>query len=312
VTDLSVLYEHPRWFEPLFAALERQGVATRRIAVEGHVFDPAERTVPSPVVFNRLAMSSVARADEHAIFYTQALLAHWEAAGARVVNGAHALALDASKARQLSLLAALGLATPRTRVIHRRRDALEAARDLRFPLLVKANIGGAGGGIARYDTVEELAEAAATGATPTGVDGVALVQEYRPVRDGRIIRCETLEGRFLYALEVLNAGASFDLCPADACAVDRTAGGAPAVTMRAFQPPPHAVAAVESIARAAGLDVGGVEYFVDDEDGTMRFYDVNALSNFVADPLAVLGYDPHDQLAAFLARLVRDAQRKVA
>jgi D-alanine-D-alanine ligase-like ATP-grasp enzyme len=274
--DLAVLYEHPRWFEPLFAALERQGLAARRIGIEGHRFDPAAPTAPAPVVFNRLAMSSVARADEHAIFYTQALLAHWEAAGARVVNGARALALDASKARQLSLLSALGLAAPRTVVIHRRQDAPEAARALRFPVLVKANIGGAGGGIVRYDTPDALAHAAAAGTTSTGVDGVALVQEMRPVRDGRILRCETLEGRFLYALEVLNAGASFDLCPADVCAVDREAGGAPAVTMRAFQPPPHVIAAVEAIAQAAALDVGGVEYFVDDEDGTERFYDINA------------------------------------
>ena len=36
--------------------------------------------------------------------------------------------------------------------------------------------------------------------------------------------------------------------------------------------------------RARGqLDVGGIEYLVDDRDGEHYFYDINALSNFVAD-----------------------------
>ncbi len=35
---------------------------------------------------------------------------------------------------------------------------------------------------------------------------------------------------------------------------------------------------------------------IDDRDGTPRFYDINALSNFVAKPLEVLGWDPHERL----------------
>ena len=303
MADLAVFYEHPKWFEPLFAALDRRGIDTVRIGVEGHVFDPADRSIPAPVVFNRLSMSSVSRHDEHAIFYSQALLAHWQAAGATVVNGAATLAVDASKARQLSLIQGLGLATPATRVVHRRADIPRASQGLRFPLMVKANIGGAGGGMARYDTPEALRMWVEDGTTPVGVDGVALVQEYVPARDGRVIRCETLEGRFLYALEITGAGA-FDLCPADACSAERAAAGGPALAMRAITPPPEVVKAVEAIARAAHLDVGGVEYLIDDRDGAARFYDVNALSNFVADPHAVLGYDPHDNLVDYLARLI--------
>ena len=40
---------------------------------------------------------------------------------------------------------------------------------------------------------------------------------------------------------------------------------------------------------------------IDDRDGRARFYDLNALSNFVANPRQVLGFDPHDNLADFLA-----------
>ena len=310
--ELAVFYEHPLWFEPLFKVLDRRGVGVVRLPIAEHLFDPRDRHAPAPVVFNRLAMSSITRQDEHAIFYSQAAIAHWEGLGARVVNGSAALAYDCSKARQLSVLAQLGLEIPATRVVHRRADVVRAAEGLRYPVMVKANIGGAGAGIARYDTPEDLALWAADGTTPTGVDGVALVQEYVPARDGRVVRCETLEGRFLYALEITGAGSTFDLCPADACSADRAASGAPVVTMAAYRPPPPIVEAVEAVARAAHLDVGGVEYMVDDRDGAARFYDINALSNFVADPIQVLGYDPHEPLVDYLQRLIGETRRKAA
>jgi glutathione synthase/RimK-type ligase-like ATP-grasp enzyme len=78
--------------------------------------------------------------------------------------------------------------------------------------------------------------------------------------------------------------------------------------MSAVSPPPELVEAAERIARAAGLDVGGVEYLVDDRDGTARFYDINALSNFVAKPLDVLGWDPHDRLVDYLEAAIAEAR----
>src|SRR3954467_1151309 len=105
--DLAVLYEHPKWFEPLFAALERHGVAYRAIRLSDHRFDPASRDVPAPVVLSRVAMSSFLRETQHPIFYAESLLAHWAANGARVLNGAETIALHSSKSRQLALIAGL-------------------------------------------------------------------------------------------------------------------------------------------------------------------------------------------------------------
>ena len=234
MTDLAIFYEHPVWFEHLFAALDRRGIGYSRTKLDDYVFDPAADASPAPVVFNRLAMSAAQRHDEHPVFFTQALMAHFEQLGARVVNGSAALAVDASKARQLSLFRSLGLGTPATRIVHRRADLAKAAQGLRFPLMVKANIGGSGAGMARYDSLEDLTLWADDGTTPTGVDGVALVQEYVPARDGRVIRCETLNGRFLYALALDGAGSTFDLCPADVCAADRANAGGPQITISRF------------------------------------------------------------------------------
>jgi hypothetical protein len=116
-----------------------------------------------------------------------------------------------------------------------------------------------------------------------------------PARDGRVIRCETLNGKFLYAIALNGAGSTFDLCPADVCMADK-----PTITIEAYEPPPEIVRAAEAVAKAAHLDVGGIEYMIDDRDGVARFYDINALSNFVANPLQVLGYDPHEKLVDFL------------
>ncbi|OYX37056.1 MAG: alpha-L-glutamate ligase [Sphingomonas sp. 32-62-10] len=207
------------------------------------------------------------------------------------INGA---AVDANKARQLALIAALGLAIPATRVVHRAIDIPSAAAELRFPIVVKANIGGSGAGIMRYETTEDLALAVADKFLPTSIDGVLLVQEYVPARDGRITRIETLDRKFLYALDI-DGGGQFDLCPADACVAD----GKP-IAMTQVDPGPELIDAAERIAAAAGLDVGGIEVMIDDRDGVPRFYDINALSNFVAKPLDVLGWDPHEKLIDYL------------
>jgi glutathione synthase/RimK-type ligase-like ATP-grasp enzyme len=300
--DLAILYEHPAWFEPLFAALDERGVSYRAIRLTDHSFDPADPHIPAPIVLSRVAMSGFLRDPQHGIFYAQSLLAHWRANGARVLNGPEVLAVDCSKARQLSLLAGLGLAVPATRVVHRREEILAVAGGMAFPLLLKANVGGAGAGIVRYDGRAALEEAVAERFLPESVDGVLLVQDYVPAEGGTILRMETLGGRFLYAIEI-DTGGSFDLCPADACVAGKP------VRMVAVEPAPELVEAAERIARAVGLDIGGVEVVIDARDGVPRFYDINALSNFVANPLDVLGWDPHERLVDFLDAAIAEATR---
>jgi glutathione synthase/RimK-type ligase-like ATP-grasp enzyme len=303
--QIAVLYEHPKWFEPLFQALEGRGIAYQAIRLSDHHFDPSATDVPAPVVLSRVAMSGFLRDADHGIFYAEALLAHWAANGARVLNGAEVLAIDSSKARQLSLVSRLGLAIPETRVVHRPQDLLAAAKGMRFPLLVKANIGGSGASIVRYSSAEELAASLTDKTLPESIDKVLLLQDFAPARGGSIIRMETLGGKFLYAIEVESGGDSFDLCPADACVA---APGRAAIRMQAVDPGAELIEAAERIAEAVGMDVGGVEVLIDDRDGTPRFYDINALSNFVANPLDVLGWDPHERLVDYIAAAIAEKE----
>ena len=121
---------------------------------------------------------------------------------------------------QLSLLNSLGLKFPATRVINHPAEALAAARELRFPVVVKPNVGGRGAGIVRYDSPAALENAVEAGDVELGVDSTALVQEYVPARGGHITRVETLAGKFLYAMKVFTVGESFNLCPAEICQVE--------------------------------------------------------------------------------------------
>ncbi|HTV86011.1 MAG TPA: hypothetical protein VME63_11415 [Dyella sp.] len=304
---LAIIYEHPDWFKLLFAALDRRNVAYQPIQFQDHHFDPENAEAPAPLVLSRLAMSSFLRQDEHPIFYAQSLYASWELSGARVINGTQALAIDASKARQMALIQSLGLDIPATRVVHRQADIIAAAKTLRFPVIVKVNIGGSGAGVSFYETLEELTQAVANGSTPKSIDSVLLVQEYVPARGQQVVRMETLNGNFLYAISLNTDGGTFDLCPADVCLIDK-----PRITVREYKPDQDAIRAAEAIARAAKLDIGGIEFMIDDRDGARRFYDINGLSNFVADPLNVLGWDPHEKLVDYLIQAIEKIREKAA
>ena len=174
-------------------------------------------------------------------------------------------------------------------------------------MIVKVNIGGSGAGVSRYDTLDELKQALTDGTTPKGIDSVTLVQEYVPARDRHMVRMETLDGKFLYAISLNTDGGTFDLCPADVCMIDK-----PTVTVHEYKPDKDAIRAAEAIARAARLDIGGIEFMIDDRDGARRFYDINGLSNFVADPLNVLGWDPHEKLVDYLSQIIDATLGKAA
>jgi glutathione synthase/RimK-type ligase-like ATP-grasp enzyme len=306
---LAIYYEHPDWFRPLFAELDQRALPYVKLDATRHSYDPSEDESPYSVVFNRMSPSAYLRGHSQGIFYTLQYLNHLENLGTRVINGQNAFAVEISKARQLSLLKSLNLPYPRARVINTPSLAVAASDNLRFPIVVKANIGGSGAGIVRFDSRDQLIDATKNGTLDLGIDQTALVQEFIPARDGHITRVETLGGRYLYGIKVFNTGDTFNLCPADicqttdgvqltpVCPVDAPKSG---LRVEAFEPPRDVIRAVERIVNTAQIDVGGVEYIIDDRDGSLLYYDINALSNFVSDATRVVGFNPHERLVDFL------------
>lgn len=307
---IAIYYEHPDWFRPLFTELDRWHVPYVRLDAARHRFDAADGPPPYSLVFNRMSPSAYLRGAGNAIFYTLHYLAHLKRHGVRVINGYDAYVTETSKALQLALLQQLGLPHPRARVINNAAEASAAAQGLRFPIVLKPNIGGSGAGIRRFESLDQLERAARGQALDLGIDHTALIQEFIPAADQRIVRVEVLGGRYLYAIRIYTSGESFNLCPADVC---QTVGGAELVRaacpvdapknnlrVEGYTPPPEIVAQVECIVQAAHIDVGGVEYMIDERDGKLHFYDINALSNFVADAPRVVGFDPFARLVDYL------------
>ncbi|MDQ2785628.1 MAG: hypothetical protein M3Y58_11580 [Chloroflexota bacterium] len=303
---IGILYEHPDWFAPLFAALDRRGTRYERIPAHSFRYDPAATSSPYRLVVNRVSPSAYLRGNTSAIFQTQHYLAHLEAIGVPVINGVRPYTLETSKARQLALLAELALPHPRSRVVNAVEEIAPAAMALAFPVIVKPNIGGSGALMRRFDALTDVQDAVGRGELDSifGLDYTAIVQEFHPGLNGSSVRVEVLDGQILYAIRIYNPNLDFNICPADICQVPEgeaaALDGKKPLRIEVVQPPAGVEEAVLRIFATAGTEVGGVEYLESERDGHMYFYDINALSNFVTDAPRLIGFDPFVRFAEYI------------
>jgi len=309
--DLIVLHEHPEWQKPLFAALARRGIRFEAFDVTRAAFgsDEAPR---APLYFNQASPSAYIRGSTRAVPLALAFMRALALAGVRVLNGADVFALELSKSTQAALLHTLGIDCPRS-ITFNDVSALRAReRELQWPALLKPDQGGSG---ARIQVVDSLAQVEAIFAADPNVwlpDNLFLLQEYLPHDPDRgIFRLEFVGGELLYAMRVVTHG-RFNLCPSPVCNPDAGSGScelppterdliaAPPVEFYPFpEVPPDAVDVATRIARAARLDVGGIEY-LDTEDGRRVFYDINANSNLRPSVAAAFGFDPFERVVDYL------------
>jgi glutathione synthase/RimK-type ligase-like ATP-grasp enzyme len=325
MSPIAIYHEHPDWFKPLFEELNKRGIPYVRLNPAAHHFAIEAPAPDYSLFFNRMSPSAYLRKGTQGIFYTLNYLKYLETHHIPTVNGYKAWTYETSKALQLELMQSLGIRYPKSRVVNHPSQLVDAAQGLRFPVVVKANIGGSGAGITKYQTLEDLRAAVAAGEMEFGIDHTALLQEFIPARGGYITRVETLGGQYLYAIKVHLTGDTFNLCPADicqtssgvelvrnACAIEAPKNG---LKVEGYTPPQAVIKAIETIVQQTGIDVGGIEYIVDDRDGEILYYDVNALSNFVADAVNVIGFNPHERLVDYLesrAGLIKTKAQKTA
>jgi glutathione synthase/RimK-type ligase-like ATP-grasp enzyme len=308
--DLIVLFEHPEWQKPLFAALERRGVSFEGFDLTRAAFSNAEHPV-AKLYFNQASPSAYVRGHTRAVPLALAYMRSLEILGARVLNGADVFALELSKSAQATLLRTLGIDTPRSITFNEASALAPYADQIRWPALLKPDQGGSG---ARIHVVESLAHVEGIFAADPSVwlpDNLFLLQEYLSHdTDQGIVRLEFLGGELLYAMRVKTHG-RFNLCPSPVCNPDEgdAACAVPAHDTAAapveFYPfaevPPEAVETARRIVRAARLDVGGIEY-LETDDGRRVFYDINANSNLRPSVAAAFGFDPFERVVDFLLR----------
>jgi hypothetical protein len=313
---IAIYYEQPHWFKPLFQQMDARDFPWLKLDARYHTYDPSSTEREYSLLFNRMSPSAWQRGVGHGIFYTINYLKHLEDKGVRVVNGSRGFTHETSKALQSALLERLGLPYPKARVINHPSQAVSAAEEIGYPVILKPNIGGSGAGIKRFTSAQELRAAVEENSLYFGIDSTALVQECFTARDGIITRVEVLGGKYLYAIQIHITGETFDLCPADickntkgedltriACPVDAPKTG---MTVEVYDAPHEVIRNVERIMQQAGIEVGGVEFVIDQRTGRQLYYDINALSNFVADPERMLGFNPYGRLADFLIAEARE------
>jgi hypothetical protein len=310
--DLVVLFEHPEWQKPLFAALESRGVRFGKYDLKQGAFDPS--ALPEArLYFNQASPSAYVRGNTRAVPFAFALMRSLELGGARVLNGSRAFALELSKSAQAALMHRLGIEHPISLAFNDVEAAL-AQWGEHWPALIKPEQGGSGARMYLIQSADELRRLLRDRPELWFPDNLLLLQEYFPVDPSRgIVRMEFLGGKLLYAMRVISHGA-FNLCPSEVCnpetggpvcAVPESQPAAPVEFLPYAEVPAAAVETGTRLMEAGGLDVGGIEY-LEAMDGRLIFYDVNANSNLRAPIGRSFGFDPFERVVDFLVEQLRD------
>ncbi len=215
-----MIHENPDWYGPFAAAFDAEGVPHEEWLLDGGLLD-LDAPPPHGVFWSRMSASSHTRGHLLAKEFSRSVLCWLESHGRRVVNGRGVLELEMSKVDQLTALRAAGFDVPRTIAVAGRGDLVAAACKLRAPFISKHNQGGKGLGVRRFDSHGEFAAHVVSPRYAAPVDGITLLQEYVRAAQPFITRVEVVGGEFVYAITADTARGGFELCPADACAVDR-------------------------------------------------------------------------------------------
>lgn len=240
-----------------------------------------------PFYINRLSPSAGKRNHNTAFQYTWNFLQYLETFGARVLNGAHTVPLETSKAFQATLLKKLGINHPKTLVFNDFSQILGHINKFSFPVLLKPNCGGSGMGITLFNNKNELIEAVEKNKLELPPEQLMVMQEYHPPKEGYIVRVEVIGKKIAYAMKVFT-GSTFNLCPSDSCDISRNddetslgycaADNSTSVRFELQEKIPDDIAkAIAKIVKEARLECAGVEYVIDKNDNWF-IYDVNALS----------------------------------
>ena len=296
-----MLHENPDWYPPFEAAFDAEGVEHEQWLLGGGPLDLD--AVPSPGVYwSRMSASSHTRGNVFAKDHARAVLGWLESHGRRVVGGRRVLELEVSKSEQHAALRAAGFDVPRTIAVPGKGELVSAAGKLPEPFITKHNQGGKGLGVRRFESVDAFAAYLNSPGYAAPVDGITLLQEYVAPAEPYITRVEVVGGEYVYAITADIARGGFELCPADACALDSAAAPGLFALRAGFDDHPI-VDRYLDFAHRYGIEIAGFE-FIESADGRLVTYDVNTTTNYNAEVEAVAPRSAARQVARFLGGLL--------
>ncbi len=304
---LYVLHENPDWYAPLAAAFDRAGLPHEQWLLGEAAIDISEPP-PDGVFWSRMSASSHTRGHPFAKDQTRGVLAWLESHGRTVVNGRRILDLEMSKVEQLTALRAAGFEVPRTVAVAGPSELAATAKRIPVPFISKHNQGGKGLGVRLFRTHQDFDDYLGGPGYEPPVDGITLLQEYVVAAQPQVTRVEIVGNEFIYAITADTARGGFQLCPADACAVDGQGAQQPSLfALRAGFSDPIINRYLE-FAAALGIGIAGFE-FIETADGRLVTYDINTTTNYNTDIEAVAPRPALPAVAEYLGRLLAETRR---
>ena len=295
-----MIHENPDWYAPLGAAFDAAGLPHEQWLLGDGVIDLGA-VPPDGVFWSRMSASAHTRGHPDAKDLARGMLCWLESHGRRVVNGRRVLELEMSKMDQLTALRAAGFDVPRTLAVAGHAQLSPTARKLPVPFISKHNQGGKGLGVRLFESHGEFDDYLSSPGYQAPADGITLLQEYLRAAEPFITRVEVVGGEFIYAITADTARGGFELCPADACAIDQAPGPDLFALRDGFD---HPIAGrYADFARGQGIEIAGFE-FIETEDGRMVTYDVNTTTNYNAGIEAVAPRPALRAVAGFIGGLL--------
>lgn len=322
---IFILHENPEWITPFREAFGKAGIAFSEIMLTQGSID-LDSPPPEGVFWSRLSASSHTRGNIYSKDYGRAVLTWLESYGRRVVNGSNVLELEVSKVRQYLALNKAGFRTPKTIAVFGKENLLECAKEVGTPFITKHNQGGKGLGVRLFENLTEFRGYIESSEFELPIDGITLLQEYIRAKEFFITRLEFIGGKFYYAVRVDTSNGAFELCPADACDIERSkalpelAGGvceidrADKFSLRTdIDSDTPLVQTLEQFLQAHRIEVAGVE-FIESFDGEIVVYDINTNTNYngnVESSLRKQGRKAAaDRIVEFLHQALHNTQKE--
>ncbi len=305
--DLTILYEHTDWHQPLFDELDLLNINYCKIDLSDGAL--SYNNIPDAnVYYNMVSPSAYKRNKQRAIPFSIALCRMLEFKGKKVLNGSISNQLEFSKSSQIGLLASINAFYPET-IFFNSVDAIKKYKNLDFPMILKPEQGGSGSRMYLINSFDELDNLLKLQPELWLPDNLLLLQEKIEYdHNFGIVRIEFIEGKMLYAMRVVTNG-TFNLCPSVVCNPDDDSISTCDIPLQNEKPvfhpyteiPENEINEATRVFNASQNNTGSVEYIIDNK-GRQVFYDINANSNLRRSIGEKFGVNPFKEVAKYLQK----------
>jgi hypothetical protein len=298
---IIIIHENKDWMPPFEQAFQD-------LEIEYSMWYMPEMSInfsdqpPEAVFYNRISASSHSRNHRYEPELAVGVLSWLERHQRKVVNGSRALDLELSKLRQYQELEKLNILTPKTLAAIHKKDLLEGAKEIGFPLITKHNRSGKGLGVHRFESLSGLENHLKSEKFEDSPDGITLLQEYIKAPSNTITRMEFIGGKFLYAVKV-DTTQGFELCPADDCQIEsnRPTTDPPKFKILTNFSLPN-MEDYESFLDKNSIEVAAIEIIID-SNNVVWTYDVNTNTNYSSEAEHIANQSAPHELAKYLQNL---------